>query len=344
MTTVAGTKSMNPADSRFRQALQNFVDFLPEIETLSLPFTQKQLVKIDCLRLDKIHPFVSGNKWYKLKYSILHGYQAGKTQFISFGGAYSNHLHALAFAGKYLNVQTIGIVRGEPAKPLNPTLQDCQDWGMTLHWIARDQYRLLAEQNESSQFAMQPFLNLYPDAWVIPEGGAGEDGVLGVEMLFNALHHKGLLDYDYVATPVGSGTTLAGIIRARIGRAKCLGFSALKGAVDLEQRVERGLRGASHVNEWSISHEYHFGGFAKMNERLRTFISNTYQQSGLLLDPVYTGKMLYGLAEYIHQGRIPPGARVLMVHTGGLQGWRGFADAPQIFDDGTDKPFAGAES
>ena len=344
MIIAAGIKSMNSADSRFRQSLQNFVDFLPEIETMSLPFTESKLVQIDCLRLDKIHPFVSGNKWYKLKYSILHGYQAGKTQFISFGGPFSNHLHALAFAGKYLNVQTVGIVRGEPPKPLNPTLQDCQDWGMALHWVPRDQYRLLAEQGESKLSAMQPFLKLYPDAWVIPEGGAGEDGVLGVEMLFNALHHKGLLDYDYITTPVGSGTTLAGIIRARIGRAKCLGFSALKGALDLEQRVEKGLRDAPHLNEWQISHEYHFGGFAKMNDRLRTFISDTYEQSGLLLDPVYTGKMLYGLAEYIHQGRIPAGARVLMVHTGGLQGWRGFADAPQIFVDDPDKPVIESDS
>jgi 1-aminocyclopropane-1-carboxylate deaminase/D-cysteine desulfhydrase-like pyridoxal-dependent ACC family enzyme len=222
-------------------------------------------------------------------------------------------------------VDTIGIVRGERPASLSPTLQDCMAWGMSLHWVPRDEYRLLAEQGQSALSGMSRFLKLYPDAWVIPEGGAGEDGVLGVETLFNALQHKGVLHYDYIATPVGSGTTLAGVIRSRAGNAKCLGFSALKGAADLECKVERLLSDAEHLNDWHISHDYHFGGFAKMTERLQHFISDIYNQNGLLLDPVYTGKMLYGLAEYIHQGRIPPGSKVLMVHTGGLQGWRGFA-------------------
>ena len=323
---------MSSADSQFKQSLQDFVDFLPEIEPFTFDFAKKRMVLIDCLRLDKIHPFVSGNKWYKLKYSILHGFQAGKTQYMSFGGAYSNHLHALAYAGKQLNIQTVGIVRGEQGKSLNPTLQDCLDWGMTLHWISREDYRLLAAQGAGQHPLMEKFHAMYPEAWIIPEGGAGEDGVLGVEMLFNALQHNGVLDYDYIASPVGSGTTLAGLIRAKIGRAKCLGFSALKGAADLELRVEKELKDARHLNEWMISHEYHFGGFAKMNARLQSFISDIYKHNGLLLDPVYTGKMLYGLAEFIHQGRIPAGSRVLMLHTGGLQGWRGFADAHPLKD------------
>ena len=318
---------MMKADSQFKQSLQAFVDFLPEIETFSFDFARKRMVLVDCLRLDKIHPFVSGNKWYKLKYSILHGYQAGKTRFMSFGGAYSNHLHALAYTGKQLNIQTIGIVRGEKIEPLNPTLQDCLDWGMNLHWVSREHYRQLAAQGADDHAVMAHFHAMYPEAWVIPEGGAGEDGVLGVEMLFNALHHKGLLDYDYIVSPVGSGTTLAGLVRANVGRARCLGFSALKGAADLELRVEKELKDARHRNDWSINHDYHFGGFAKMNARLQAFISDIYHQYGLLLDPVYTGKMLYGLAEFIHQGRIPAGSKVLMLHTGGLQGWRGFAEA-----------------
>lgn len=313
------------------QALQEFADFLPEIEPLSLGFAEKKLIKIDCLRLDKIHPFVSGNKWYKLKYPILHGYQMGKRQFLSFGGAYSNHLHALAYAGKHLNVKTIGVVRGEMLTPLNPTLQDCVDWGMELVWLPRDLYRNYASpvnaSGNISHEAQAHFLSLYPDAHIIPEGGACPDGVLGVESLFNALQHQAKLDYDYIATPVGSGATLAGLVRAKIGRAKCLGFSALRGARDLECRVEQQLEDAVRINEWSIAHDYHFGGFAKIHPRLTNFISDIYQQYSLLLDPIYTGKMLYGLAEFIHQGRIASGSKVLMLHTGGLQGWRGFGDA-----------------
>lgn len=328
MIVVKGIKIMMP-EGALNQALQKFVDFLPEIQSCKFEFAKDKLISIDCLRLDKIHPFVSGNKWYKLKYSILHGYQAGKTQFLSFGGAYSNHLHALAYAGRHLNLKTVGIVRGEKVEPLNPTLQDCQDWGMELRWVSREQYRQLASSsldgNSISASVGARFLSTYPDACIIPEGGSGSDGVLGVESLFNALHHQGSLDYDVITTPVGSGTTLAGIARAKIGRAKCLGFSALKGATDLERRVESQLEGAFRVNRWSITHDYHFGGFAKTNTRLTNFISDIYKQYNLLLDPVYTGKMLYGLAEYIHQGRIPSGSRVLMLHTGGLQGWRGFA-------------------
>lgn len=317
-------------DALLSQALQEFVGFLPEIDAYKFEFAQEKLISIDCLRLDKIHPFVSGNKWYKLKYSILHGYQAGKASFLSFGGAYSNHLHALAYAGKHLNVKTIGIVRGEKTDPLNPTLQDCHDWGMALSWLPRDQYRRLtsgfSDSDSTTASAKAELLSDFPDAWFIPEGGAGGDGVLGVETLFNALHHQGVLDYDYIATPVGSGTTLAGIIRANVGRAKCIGFSALKGASDLERRVEGQLGDASRLNKWSINHDYHFGGFAKINPRLTNFISDIYKEYGLLLDPIYTGKMLYGLAEYIHQGRIPSGSKILMLHTGGLQGWRGFGD------------------
>ncbi len=316
----------------FKQSIQDFVDYLPEIDTYKFKFSQDKLITIDCLRLDKVHPFVSGNKWYKLKYSILHGYQSGKTQFLSFGGAYSNHLHALAYAGRTLNIKTIGVVRGEKLEKLNPTLQDCQDWGMELHWLSREQYRQVASlglrgdsvAGYGSEIAS--FLSNFPDAWVIPEGGAGEDGVLGVESLFNALHHQGRLDYDLITTPVGSGTTLAGLARAKIGRAKCLGFSALRGASDLERSVERQLADALKVNPWSIVHDYHFGGFAKTNSRLTDFISYIYQRYDLLLDPIYTGKMVYGIAEYIHQGRIQSGSKVLMLHTGGLQGWRGFGD------------------
>jgi 1-aminocyclopropane-1-carboxylate deaminase len=330
MTAVKGIKVMM-SNSALNPRLQEFVDFLPEIDTYKFDFAQEKLISIDCLRLDKIHPFVSGNKWYKLKYSILHGYQSGITRFLSFGGAYSNHLHALAYAGKYLNIKTIGVIRGERVEPLNPTLQDCQDWGMELCWLPREQYRHFSSHSSNgdsvSAAAKAHFLSIYPDACIIPEGGAGSDGVLGVESLFNALHHKGVIDYDFITTPVGSGTTLAGVVRAKIGRAKCLGFSALRGAADLEQRVESQLEDAPRVNQWSIDHDYHFGGFAKINLRLTNFISDIYKQYDLLLDPIYTGKMLYGIAEYIHQGRIPKGSKVLMLHTGGLQGWRGFGDS-----------------
>ncbi|KZY45077.1 MULTISPECIES: 1-aminocyclopropane-1-carboxylate deaminase/D-cysteine desulfhydrase [unclassified Oleiphilus] len=301
-------------------------DVLPEVHSFPLEIAKDQLVTLDCLRLDKVHPFISGNKWYKLKHHLLAAVAAGKSQIVSFGGAHSNHLHALAYAANQLNLDSVGIVRGEPHGDLTPTLQDCEKWGMKIQWLDRETYRHTASNTTPDMYK-----EAMPEAWVVPEGGAGRQGTLGIESLFNTLHHAGQLNYDLIACAVGSGATLAGIAQANIGRAQCVGFSALKNAHDLEHRVERQLSGASRVNPWRICHHYHFGGFAKINSRLTEFISDVYDEHGLVLDPVYTGKMMYGLAEYIHQGRIQAGARVLAVHTGGLQGWRGFGESYQRF-------------
>lgn len=301
-------------------------DVHPIIDSLPLAIAGEKLVTLDCLRLDKVHPFISGNKWYKLKHHLQALLEAGKTEVLSFGGAHSNHLHALAYTAKQLNIRAIGLVRGEKPEKLTPTLVDCQKWGMTLHWVDRSSYRDLASTSTSDTLIKE-----FPDAWVVPEGGAGALGTLGIESLFNSLHHDGKLNYDMIACAVGSGATLAGIAKANTGRAHCVGFSALRGAHDLEQRVERQLLGVSQVSPWRICHHYHFGGFAKINARLSEFISDVYDQHNLVLDPVYTAKMMYGLAEYIHQGRIQAGARVLAVHTGGLQGWRGFGESYQHY-------------
>ncbi len=314
------------ASNKVASDLAMHFDVLPEIQSFPLKIAKDQLVTLDCLRLDKIHPFISGNKWYKLKYHILAALEAGKTQVLSFGGAHSNHLHALAYTAHQLGMESIGVVRGELRGGLTATLQDCQKWGMRLQWLDRESYRSVASEPPISLFEGR-----YPNAWIVPEGGAGRDGTLGIESLFSSLHHAGLLNYDLIACAVGSGATLAGIAQANIGRAHCVGFSALKNAHDLEQRVERHLAEASKVSPWRICHHYHFGGFAKINNRLTEFISDVYDQYDLLLDPVYTSKMMYGLAEYIHQGRIQAGARVLAVHTGGLQGWRGFGDSYQHY-------------
>jgi len=305
--------------------LFEYFDLKPDIEPLKLEIAEKCMVTLDCLRLDRVHPFVSGNKWYKLKHHIISAQSAEKSHLLSFGGAYSNHIHAMAYAAKSLGLKSTGVIRGEPGNKLTPTLQDCVDWGMNLQWLNRKDYGDIA----SSQ-SIEEYSSRYPDVWVIPEGGAGEQGVSGIQALFSDLYHAGKLNYDLLACAVGSGATLAGIAQSNIGTAECWGFSALKGAFDLERRVEKQLEGSSKVNPWRICHDYHFGGFAKVNNRLTDFISDVYQTHGLLLDPVYTGKLLYGLSELLHQGRIQSGVRILMVHTGGLQGWRGFGDKSPV--------------
>ena len=209
--------------------LGSHFDMLPEIQSLPLEIAGERLVTLDCLRLDKLHPFVSGNKWYKLKHHLLQAVAEGRGTVLSFGGAHSNHLHALAFTANQLNLKSIGIVRGEQPETLTPTLEDCKKWGMALHWLDRQSYRDVTHTG-----AVERYSELFPDAWVIPEGGAGPQGTLGIESLFTSLHHAGKLNYDLIACAVGSGATLAGIAQANIGRAHCVGFSALKGVQDLE--------------------------------------------------------------------------------------------------------------
>lgn len=300
---------------------------LPEIDPISLQIgSTSQSFELDCLRLDRVHPFVSGNKWYKLQHHLHAAERAGKTQLLSFGGAYSNHLHALAYAGYRLQMPCIGLVRGELAEELNPTLHDCSKWGMTLKALRRDHYRHLSRAENRIEVSDE-----YPDAWIIPEGGEGREGMAGIEDLFGRLFHESGVPYDVIVCPVGSGTTLAGIVSAVAGRARVVGFSALKGAFDLEDRVEKALGGHNcPAGSWEICHDYHFGGFGKQNERLTQFISSVHAATDLLLDPIYTGKMLFGVCEWARQARLSTGSRVLMVHTGGLQGWRGMGGWPIV--------------
>lgn len=290
---------------------------LPDIQRLNLCYPGLQDITLDLLRLDQVHPFISGNKWFKLQYHLKAAFAAGKTSLLSFGGAYSNHLHALARLGHELSLPTIGVVRGEPPSKLTPTLTDCVQWGMLLEWLPRQQYRYLAE------YPVEAYACRFPDAWIIPEGGGGEAGARGMRELLERLFQAGRMEYDYIICPVGSGTTLAGLATAQIGSVECIGFSVLKGARDLEQRVEAHFDAAPVRQVWRICHDYHFGGFARTNPRLTRFISDIHSQHDVLLDPVYTGKMLFGLVEWAGMRRLPPGSRVLALHTGGLQGWRG---------------------
>jgi len=302
----------------------------PVVDSLPSGMLSRTTSALDCLRLDKVHPFISGNKWYKLKHHFNDALKADKRCILSFGGAYSNHLHALAYAGHCIGIETIGVVRGEAPETLTPTLQDCERWGMQIEWMSRRDYRSYA-----TMAAERSLQDRFPQAWIVPEGGEGRQGVQGVRELFQALFDAASEPYDYVVCPVGSGTTLAGIVAGSPGQTHCIGFSVLKNALDLEHRVDRMLDSVegSH-GQWHICHDYHFGGFAKRNARLSDFISAVHADYGLLLDPVYTGKALFGLLEWSKQGRLRQDARILLVHTGGLQGWRGFGDRwPVIGDD-----------
>jgi len=268
-------------------------------------------------RDDLLHPIISGNKWRKLKYILEHALSLKSHKIISMGGAYSNHLHALAYVGKALGIQTEARIRGEQAKQLNPTLKDMQEWGMQLEFVSRSDYRQLREYKHYNELP-----SIQGGEYWLPEGGATDLALTGVAELVTEIN----MDYDVLCVPCGTATTLAGIVNSQLAHNhQVLGFAALKGAGYLTDEVKKLLKNSDcHQNEWLIELQYHFGGFAKVKPELINFIQQFEQRHKIQLEPVYTGKMLYGLYDLIAQGYFKTGQRIIAIHTGGLQGNRGF--------------------
>ena len=291
----------------------------PPLQTAQDPWLAHQGVQLTMLRLDQVHPVVSGNKWYKLKYNLTEAQREQHNTLLTVGGAYSNHLYATAVAGQAYGFRTIGLVRGEPHTPLNPTLQFAQDNGMQLHYVDRTAFSEITK-------ADVPELPVFGRFYWLPEGGTNDLAVKGCAEIIPAN-----ADFDYVACCVGTGGTLAGILTSLPREKLALGFSALKGGEFLNETVNA-LTQAYHQQQhdnYRIITQYHFGGYARANRTLVDFINEFYGQTGIPLEPVYTGKMLYGLYDMIRQGYFPHGSRVLVVHSGGLQGVAGFNERYQ---------------
>ncbi len=303
---------MNQQLLAFERQLQSSI-----LVQIKEPFIQEQGIELWLKRDDLLHPIMSGNKWRKLKYILEHALSLKAQTIVSMGGAYSNHLHALAYVGKALQIATKAKIRGEQPALLNPSLQDMSDWGMQLEFVARTDYR---ELRNYQRYDALPELQV-GEYW-LPEGGALPLALRGVAELVGELD----VDYDMICVPCGTATTLAGIISALPENKQALGFAALKGAGFLYDDVRQMLKNTLHHNkDWSIQLDYHFGGFAKIKPDLCAFIQQFSKTQGIALEPVYTGKMLYGLYDLIRQGYFTAGQRIIAVHTGGLQGNRGFA-------------------
>lgn len=271
---------------------------------------------ISILRLDLLDPQASGNKLYKLKYNLEEAKNLGYDQILTFGGAYSNHIYATAAAAKKENLLSIGIIRGEATSPLNETLSYAASQGMDLNFISRTDYRKKEDENFLKELKKK-----FGDYYLLPEGGSNIPAVKGVAEIVDNISES----YDLWILPVGTGGTLAGIVAGLKGEAGVLGISALKGAYDLEKNVRSLLTPFpnTQMSDWQIDHSYHFGGYAKMTEELYAFISEFKHQQGILLDPIYTGKMMFGIYDLIRSGKIPAEKKILTIHTGGLQGWNG---------------------
>ena len=286
----------------------------PIIELKSVVLAESG-VRILIKREDLNHEYASGNKWWKLKYNLEEATRIGHDTLLTFGGAYSNHIYATAAAAKELGLKSIGIIRGENTLPLNHTLAFAQSCGMTLHFISREVYR-----NKTTDDFIQQLQNKFGDFYLIPEGGTNGLAVKGVAEFGTALINE--VDFDYLCLPVGTGGTMAGIVKALAGRKKIVGFSVLKGGGFLSAEVKKWT--ADSFSNWNIEQDYHFGGYAKTTNELIKFISEFEKQHQLPLDQVYTAKMMFGILDLIQKGYFKRGSTILALHTGGLQGRNSF--------------------
>lgn len=279
---------------------------------LDFPLLKQHDIELWLKRDDLIDPVISGNKWRKLKYILNHAFNLKVDTIISMGGAYSNHLHALAYAGHKLGLKTKGIIRGERPVVLNSSLLDMIEWGMELEFVSRAEFRQFRTYK-----GHQSLPGIRTTQYWLPEGGSTVLALQGVAELVDEID----VDYDYITVPCGTGTTLAGIVGAIKPDKKAIGFSALKGGGFLTDDVIKLTD--SRLENWQINIDYHFGGFAKTSAQLMAFITQFQQQSGIILEPVYTGKMLYALFDLIEKQYFQPGNKIIAIHTGGLQGKRG---------------------
>jgi 1-aminocyclopropane-1-carboxylate deaminase len=271
-------------------------------------------VKLYIKREDLIHREISGNKWRKLKYNFLEAERLGLKKIVTVGGAFSNHIAAISAAAKLYDFESVGIIRGEPYHPLNPTLSFASNNGMKLLYWNREKFR--AGFNHSTLTALKDDLGEF---YFIPEGGTNELAVLGTKEIIDEIE----MVFDSICCPVGTGGTIAGLVKgAPHFPYKVIGFSALKNNGFLEETIKK-LIGTDH-NDWEINNNYSFGGYAKHTSELINFINQFKRQHHIELDPIYTGKMMYGLYDLIKNRFFREGSIIIAVHTGGLQGNAGF--------------------
>ncbi len=263
-------------------------------------------------REDLIHPFVSGNKFRKLKYNLLQAKAESQTTLLTFGGAYSNHIAAVAYAGRENGFQTIGIIRGDELADKiasNPTLKFAQECGMQFEFVSREDYRLKTEAAFLEQLKLK-----FESFYLIPEGGTNALAIKGCEEILT--QEDGI--FDYVACAIGTGGTISGIINSALPHQKILGFPALKGDF-----LQDEIRNFVQNDNWELITDYHFGGYGKVNTVLVDFINRFLEKTKIPLDPIYTGKMVFGIVDLIEKNYFPKNSKILLIHTGGLQGIQG---------------------
>ncbi|WP_396210963.1 1-aminocyclopropane-1-carboxylate deaminase/D-cysteine desulfhydrase [Flavobacterium sp.] len=264
-------------------------------------------------REDLLHTHISGNKYRKLKYNLIHAKEENKDTLLTFGGAYSNHIAALAYAGKLHNFKTIGVIRGDELVSKineNPTLKFAQECGMKFKFETREKYRV----KEDSDYIMS-LRNEFGDFYLVPEGGTNELAIKGCLEILT----KDDLDFDFICCAIGTSGTISGIIKSAKTNQTILGFPSLKGTF-FDKEIHKF---APNHSNWKISSDYHFGGYGKVTPELVDFLNKFYSKYKIPLDPIYTGKMVFGVIDLIKKNYFPENSKILVIHTGGLQGIEG---------------------
>ena len=282
-----------------------------KIKELKLNINNSNNIKLFIKREDLIHDIVSGNKWWKLNYNFKYIKEKKIKKILSFGGAYSNHLHALSWLAKKNNIKSFGLVRGCKLSIENPTLSFCKKNKMDLFFLNRSTYR----NNKYNNPIFKKIIKSEENVFVIPEGGFNEFGIKGCEEIMNEVNEH----YDIICCSIGSGCTAVGIIKSLKFDQSFLGFSSFKNNSQIKNIISEKVK----TMNWEINSEYNFGGFGQVNNELKKFIKdfkNTYE---IMLDPIYTSKLFFGLFDMISKNKFPKDSRILALHTGGLQGIQG---------------------
>ncbi|MBS1609384.1 MAG: pyridoxal-phosphate dependent enzyme [Bacteroidetes bacterium] len=278
------------------------------LDRLEFGAQDKNNISLYLLRLDKIHPEISGNKWFKLRFYLDDAIAQNKQTIATLGGAWSNHILATAAACKLNGLHSIGIIRGERPHDLSYTLKKATEYGMNLIFIPRSEYK---------QKIMPPDLASREDVYLIDEGGYGEKGMLGAATIAEFYKQQ---KFTHICCAVGTGTMMAGLIKASGPLQQILGISVLKNNWSIEKEIKALLGENGQHIRYSVNHNYHFGGYAKYNDSLIAFMNDFYRHTQVPTDFVYTAKMVYGVYALLERNFFPPGSRILLIHSGGLQG------------------------
>jgi 1-aminocyclopropane-1-carboxylate deaminase/D-cysteine desulfhydrase-like pyridoxal-dependent ACC family enzyme len=304
-----------------KEILPDIIFKSPFVTELKSNLYKDKRIRVSMLRLDEIHPIISGNKLFKLYYFLDEAKNSSHKKIITFGGAFSNHLAATAFACREMNLKSIGIVRGEKPAMLSHTLLFCLDHGMELQFISRENYKRINEKDFLDGLKEQ-----HGEHVLIPEGGFSIKGKEGAALITQTSDSSG---FTHVCMAIGTATTFAGIIEGSRDQYEIIGFSVLKNMNDIHKRLL--ALEVSSSKKYSFIADYHFGGYAKKTDELISFINEFYLRQKVPLDFVYTAKMMFGVNDLVQKNYFPPGSNILCIHTGGLQGNQSLPAGTLIF-------------